>query len=256
MAQGIPNTFGNTPLHDKVAPQVKNANKISKVYGLSKSQTMQLRQGGDTIYIYNVSPIFSWTKPVQGRGRVTVPKRDPKAKYSEAVEIPPYVVCEYDKGNRNRAKYLEIGKDIAEDIVGHSPEYPIRPENDLTLYGLFFTIGTKLEDMGEEEREELLNKANLLHENKCREKVLEADSFHDADHTSWITEVHRLCAMHVHEEREWVARRGKTMETSECPYCGFEGKKGTVICRNCKEVLDKEGYDKLKGKKKDEPKKE
>jgi hypothetical protein len=228
-------------------------NRVAAVQGLSKMDRRIVRAGGPSIFIYNVSTVFDWKRPIQGRSRAFIPKCKAGELVSEALEIPPFVVRDFDKGNRNRSQLPEEGKDIAEDILGCSTEYPGLPVNNLTNYGCFYLVGKRFEELPEKERQKILDEANDKHDNMCRTKVLEGDQLHSAGHSHWLTEMYRLCALHLQIRfkrenwaRDWVARRGgSTVETEDCVFCGYSNKRGVVKCQNCHEILSQEAYDKL-----------
>ena len=250
------NLFGATkilkPRSDKAASALEglqNQNTIRGVRGLTRTDKKLMAEGGVTTYLYNVSPIFSWPRQIQGRSSLIIPKRAKDGLVSVAVEIPPYIVRDFDKGNSTRQQMLEDGTVIAEDMLGCSKEYPGLERNNLTNYGCFMTT-KPLQDLPENEQVELLDEANRKHDEMCHQMVLEADGLHGAGHGAWITEMFRLCALHVKEDRPWVSKRGKSAPTSECEFCGYENKRGIAKCSNCKEVIDEELYAALKAKSK------
>jgi hypothetical protein len=236
-------------------------NRVAGVRPLRKADRRMLEEEtGQQIFIYNVSPVWQWSRPLLRHGNVLIPKRGkPPAKVSLPLIIPGAVVGSYDAGNRFRQQFVEDGISVAEDILCCSKEMPGLPQNDLTGYGCFYLVGVKFEDLGQGEQDKILFEANTKHEEKCRQKVLEADQLADNEKTRpWITEVYRLCALFLAEERgdkdaanrRWVSKRGRTSPVEECKWCGTENKIGLVICPNCKNVLDEERYEKLRAKSK------
>lgn len=223
-------------------------NRILGVRGLRKAERRMLEKGGPEIYIYNVSPIWSWKRPIAGRGDVMIPVRKKGDKISQPLVIPNVIVRDYDAGNRTRQMYTEEGQDVAEDILCCSTEMPGMPQNDLTGYGCFYLVGTKFEDLAKDEAEEIFGTADAKHEAKCREWVMNGDQLADNDITRrWITPVFRMCAVFLAErgdrsmyERRWVSVRGQEHrpKVEECRWCGTENKPGLVLCPNCKNVLD------------------
>lgn len=217
------------------------------VRGLSKSERRMLAQGGPDIYIYNVSPIWEWHRPVPGRGEVIVQKCKQGEKVSAPLVVPNIVTRDFDRGSGVRQMYAEEGLDLAQDILGCSEEMPGHPMNNLVGYGCFYIVGKKFEDLPVSEQQRILDEANDKHNQKCREKVLEADQlWSNPVSKGWLTDMYRLCAIHIGEEREWVAKRGRSSPVQECPFCGWEVKRGIAKCTNCREILDKELYEKLK----------
>lgn len=221
-------------------------NSIKGVRPLRKAERRMLERGEPDIYVYNVSGIFKWSPRICGRDTVTIPTCKPGETISQALIIPGAMVRDYDSGNRFRQTYVEEGIDIVQDILGCSKEMPGLPQNDLTKYGCFYVVGVPFDELEKEEQEKLLYEANELHDQKCREKVLEADQWADNDMTRrWITEPYRLAALHLAErgdksmlERRWVSKRGKSAPVVECAFCGWEVKKSVAICPNCKNVLN------------------
>lgn len=229
-------------------------NRIAGVRPLRKSDKRLLDSGEPEIYIYNVSPIFEWGAKSGGKSIGSILKRKAGAKVSEPLVIPGVMIRDFDAGNRYRQTYTELGKDIAEDVLGCSKEMPGLPQNDLTLRGCFYIIGKKFEELPQREQETILVEANARHEEKCRQMVLEADSFADSEvQRRWISEPYRLCAIFLAEEygdksmyeRRWVSSRGGAQKKAveECRWCGFEHKPGIVLCPNCKNILDQAKYD-------------
>ena len=244
------NAFGKvlTPASDKAARKLAGIvenNAPRGTRGLTRTDRRLLAQGGETYYIYNVSPIWSWSRPIQNKGNVFIPKRGKDEKVSMAAEVPPFLVRDFDKGNGTRQQMLEEGIAITEDILGCSTEYPGLAANNLLNYGCFYTT-TPFEELPEEKQQALLDEANQKHHVMCQEKILEADQLHSANHTAWITEMYRLCALFEKEDRPWVAKRGKQNPTEECRFCGWENKRGIAKCANCKEIVNQELYDELK----------
>lgn len=228
--------------------EIVNENKFLGTRPLTKMDRRVLQNAPPDVFVYNVSPIWQWNRPVVGRGEVVIQKRKADAVVSDPLEVPGALIRDYDAGNRVRRAYVEEGLDLVEDILCCSSDYPGMPQNNLTHYGVFYLVGKRLEDLPEEKQQEILFEANSKHDAKCREKVLEADQLWSNPQTkSWITDMYRQCALHVNEEREWVAKRGKPSRLAECPFCGWEHKPGLAKCPNCHEILDKKLYEKLKG---------
>ena len=164
-----------------------------------------------------------------------------------------------DKGDRRRQPYVEYGEDIAESLLGCSKDYPTdlhRPTNNLVNWGCFITYGTPLEGLSAEDRDKVMHEAEVVHDVRCREIVLQADQLFNA-HPDWICETHRLAALEVLTDQEianrpWVTKRSakNTAPKKECPFCGFENKETAVKCAGptCGEILDYEKYTELKKK--------
>jgi hypothetical protein len=243
--------------------QVRNIpsqNKFSRTRPMTRSERELMRVPVDAVYIYNLSPIWKWQKDFPGLGSISIfatPWRTasqfssvPKV-YSDAIALERRMVRTYDGGNRILKQMTENPIEIAEDVLCCSTEFPGRPENNLTLYGCFYTIGKPIEEFSPKERQEILDDAEFKHINKCHEFVAQGDAL--ADGIFKPVEVHKRCALFLGEERDWVARRGKLTATDECPFCGYDNKRGVSKCRNCHEVIDPVKYAEqqaaLKGKK-------
>ena len=248
--------FGNQTIGrgaEKGINQILGNNRNPRMRRLSPVLQKLVRAGGLLVYVYNVSEVFDHKRPVQGRGQAYIPRRKAGEAVSEALVIPAFLVRDFDRGNRTREQFVEEGEDIAMDILGCNPNYPILDVNNLTLKGCFYTIGKQIEELTEKKRSELIDTANLKHEDHFRRKVLEADQYHSSNHGHWITEMYRLCALHLQERfpredwtRDWVAKRGRsTVDTDDCAFCGYTNRSGVVKCQNCKEILNQEAYDKL-----------
>jgi len=235
--------------------QVRNIpgqNKLSKVRPLSRFEREALTAPIESVYIYNISPIFKWQKDFPGLGTMTIlpaPWRTASQfgstaqLYNDPIELIRRMVRPYDGGNRVQRLMVETPLEIAQDMLACSPYFPGRPENNLQLYGCFYTIGKSLDDHSPDERQKILDEAEAKHVNICLEFIARADAL--ADSPFKPVEVHKKCALFMGEERDWVARRGKLNATEECPFCGFENKRGIAKCRNCHEVIDAEKYAEL-----------
>lgn len=251
------NVFGNAPVADKAKPGLEKTlgeGNFDHVRGLTKTDKRVLNMGLPDIFIYNVSPIWQWNRPVTGRGTVLIPKCKEGQRVSDPLVIPGAIIRDYDAGSGKRQAYTEEGKDIAEDILGCSKEILGMPQNDLTNFGCFFLEGTKLEDLPKEEQEELIRTAQNKHDVKCDEAIMFADQLWANPNTkSWITPMYRFCAAYRDPkntaQREWVAKSGRSSSVTECPFCGYEVRKGLPKCPNCREILDQALYDSLRGTK-------
>jgi hypothetical protein len=230
-------------------------NRILGVRGLRKAERKALERGGPEIYIYNVSPVWTWERPVEGRGTVKIPARKPEQVVSEALVLPAIIVRDYDAGNRLRQQYTEEGESIAEDILCCSKEMPGLPQNDLTGYGCFYLVGKRFEELSKTEQDELIADATFKHDQKCMERVLEADQMADSERTrGGVVAIDRRCAVYLASkgdksiyERRWVSARGKEHKPKvvECAFCGTENKPNIAICPTCKNVIDQARYDEL-----------
>ena len=242
-------TFFGSGGNTKVSGNLSNLNKMLGVRGLTKSDRALLNSEGDRCYIYNVSPIFQHTKPMQQFGKVTIPKRVENERYSSPLVIEPHILRQYDGGDRIIKNMISEGVEVAEDIVGNSKDYPQEPYNNLENFGVFMTVGKRIEELPQDEAEKILLAAENKHLDMCRQKVYQADQLHSAGKTAYIPEMPRLCALFLGEEEDhsWVARSSKPKsEIEECVFCAFGNKPGVVVCRNCHEVLNQEKYDALK----------
>lgn len=256
---GVGSGFGKAGGNLRVDGEIAS-NRVAGVRPLRKSDRRLLNAGDPAIYIYNVSPVWQWTRPMIRKGEVVIPRRGKlPAKVSLPLTIPGAVVGDYDAGNRFRQQFVEDGVSVAEDILCCSKEMPGMPQNDLTGYGCFYLVGQKFEELIESEQDAILVEARRKHEEKCREKALEADQLADNDITRrWVTscEMYKLCALFLAEEcgdktmleRRWVSRRGRTTIVTECKWCGAENKPNLVVCPNCKNVLDEERFEELKNR--------
>jgi hypothetical protein len=232
-------------------------NSMTRVRPLTRFERKAMEANVDAVYVYNVSPIFQWQKIFAGLGALTIQKCPEGKPYTDAICIERRLVRPFDGGNNTQKQMVEEPLDIVQDALVCSPDYPMRPENNLTRYGCFYTVGVPIEET--EDRDKIIAEAVLNHTNRCLEKVQEADALVNTQWVSCIVEIHRKAALHlqtigeISELPDWVSRRSKPKNAlAECPFCGFEGKPGTPICKNCKEVLDPEKYEALKkgGKKK------
>ena len=253
---------------------------LQRTQPLIRSQQVAA-QGGTTCYIYNVSPIFRWTRPVKGFGTFTIPKApsigDPiidkktgearKAteedikglyKLSAPIVINHSYVNSYDKGDTRRIPYVEYGEEIAESIVGNSKMYPAdltMPTNNLENWGVFITYGTPFDELPKEEQATLYTQAMAAHQARCFEKVVKADELYPRAPQA-VLEVHRKCALFIGEERPWVTNRAPRIKADmvECPFCTSDIKATALKCPNCREIVNPDAYEKrvAKGRKKSE----
>jgi hypothetical protein len=227
------------------------ANRYKRTRPLSKFEREALRTPVDTVYGYNISPIFLWRKEYPRLGIITLRPRKDDEPYSEPVILDKRLVRPFDGGNSIQRLMVEMPLDLMQDFFVCSPEFPGRPENNLLSYGCFYTVGNSIEELKPDERQKILDEAELKHRNRCLEKINSADAMQNTPFRSCIGEVHKKCALYaqqvgiISELPDWVSRRGKLNTTSECVFCGFENKRGVAKCRNCHEILDKDLYNKL-----------
>lgn len=228
------------------------SNRFSRVRPFTRFEREALNAPVESVFLYNISTIFKWSKDYPGLGALTVFPRKQEQEYSDAISFEKHLVRTYDGGNRIQRLMVETPLEIVEDFLVCSPDYPGRPQNNLVGYGCFYTIGQPLEKFTAHERQDILDGAELKARTKYHEKVAEADAFNNSPNLQWaVVEVHKQSALYLHEVGEiselpdWVARRAKLNTTDECQFCGFANKRGVAKCRNCSEILDQELYAKL-----------
>lgn len=254
------------------------------VQPLIKSQQLAAA-GGQTCYIYNVSKIFQWHRPYSKLGTFIIPRapkvgsviidrktgktrectlEDTKSAYklSAPVIISHSYVASYDKGDNRRVPYVEYGEEIAESLVGNSKLYPADladATSNLESWGVFITYGVPFEELPKYEQDKLYTHAMAQHQKRCFEKVLSGDKLHDMSRAGKQVsplEIHRLCALELGEERQWVTQRAPRVKTesAECPFCGSEIKPTVLKCPHCREIVKPDEYNKrvAKNKPKDE----
>lgn len=216
------------------------------------------------IYIYNVSSVHQWARFQGQLGTLTIKKRIPPAVVSEPLVIPGVVARRYDHGLGRFDVMLEEGQDIAEDVCGCSSSFPSENQaNNLLLYGVFI-VGNEhgnrpFEELGKRTQEELLDGAYKRLRAKLSSMVLQADQWWEGipepRYKALIGTVHRDALRALNEmtgatdSRPWsTINYSKT--TEQCPFCGTQNVPGVALCLNCKEVINRELYEKLKGGKK------
>lgn len=232
-----------------------NMNKFSRTRPLTKFEREALNAPIEAVYLYNISPIFKWQKDYPGLGIISLFPRRADQDYSDPITLAKRLVRTFDGGNRIQRLMVETPLEIVEDFLVCSPDFPGRPENNLTKWGAFYTIGQPIEKFNETERQDILDDAELKHRNKLHEMVASADALKNGPMHSLIGETHKKAALYLNsveqmELPDWVARRAKLNPTEECPFCGFENKRGIAKCHNCKEVLDVALYAKLQADRK------
>jgi len=259
--------FGEGERAAKVKRYTDSRNS-QRVQPMIRSQLASLEHG-IPCWIYNISPIFEWIRQYKGLGTFMIPRRpsigqvvvikgkehtvtaeDIKGRFrvSAPVVINHAYRQSYDKGDNRRIPYVEYGEEIAESLVGNSKIYPadlMHPTNNLENWGVFITYGKPFEELPKEEQDELILKASVVHETRCREKVATADRNINR-FPSAVLEVHRQCALFVNEERSWVTTRGtqaKNLGNIDCPFCASSIKPSVLVCPVCKEVVDQAKYD-------------
>lgn len=238
---------------------VRRSNIFNKNSPLTKFERKQLATETDAVYIYNVSPIWSWRKDFPRFGPVTVPKCNPGQRVTEPLVLDKRIIRPFDKGNRLQGHMIEEPIEIAEDLLCCSQDYPGRPENNKLLFGCFYLVNTSLADLSDKKRDDEIGRAVDRHIEKCLIKVDEADTL-AIQHRDWITKMYVECAVYLEakgllnlSEHPWVTKRGKRgqqEDMKECSFCAFPIKATAVVCTNCKEIIDQAGYDKLKAKQK------
>lgn len=227
-------------------------NRFSRTRPLTRFERKALESGVEKVCIYNISPIWNYEKFYPGLGPLVLRARDEDKEYWGPTILEKNLVRTFDGGNRIQRLMVETPLEIVEDFFVCSPEFPGRPENRLHRFGAFFTVGESLDEMPGHQRQQILDEAELKSRNWMHELVGHADSFYNSSNMQYaIVEIHKKAALYLHkvgnisELPDWVAKRAKLTTTAECPFCGFENKRSVVKCRNCHEVLDKEGYAKL-----------
>jgi hypothetical protein len=250
---------------------------------LTQAQKMSA-QHGIKCYIYNVSPVFSHQRRVDGFGPFLIP-RAPKVgskildretgearkataadvaeeyRLSEPIVINHSYARSFDAGEGKRTPYIEYGEDIAQDLVGCSEKYP--PDlisqkeefsKNLKFWGVFITYGKPFEELTSEEQNKLLGEAELYHRARCMEKVNKGDMLYEnykLRGKGGPMEIHRQCALYLGEEftdRPWVTNRGGSDALTgkiECDMCGSKVKATVAKCPVCQFIIDADKYDKL-----------
>lgn len=228
-----------------------NQNRFKRTRPLTSFERKALQAPVEGVYLYNISPIYKWQKNFNGLGMLTLFPRKADEPYSPAIVLGNRLVRTFDGGNNIQRLMVEEPLEIAEDFMVCSKEYPGRPENNLTGYGVFYTIGQPIDDFTPAERQDILDDAELKHRNKLHENVARGDAFYNSSNLQYaIGELEKKSALYLHEVEQmelpdWVARRAKLNPTAECRFCGFENKRGIAKCRNCHEILDPALYAKL-----------
>lgn len=276
------------PTDDKgqKAAQYVKARTNQHVQPLIKSQELAA-QGGQTCYIYNVSHIFEWHRPYAKLGTFTIPKApkvgdvivdkktgkkreatedDIKGEYklSSPIVINHSYIASYDKGDNRRVPYVEYGEEISESLVGNSKLYPAdlaNPTTNLENWGVFICYGKPFEAHSKAEQDKMYMNAMAAHQKRCFEKVLAGDKLHDLSRSGKQAsplEIHRLCALELGEERQWVTQRAPRVKLDmvDCPFCTSSIKATALKCPNCREIVKPDEYAKRVGKKNVEKKEE
>lgn len=234
---------------EQVVQNLRNQNKFNRTRPLTKFEREALNAPIEAVYMYNISPIWKWQKDYPGLGTLTLFPRRSEQQYSDAIVLEKRMVRAFDGGNRIQRLMVETPLEIVEDFLVCSRDYPGRPQNNLLEFGCFYTVGQPIEDVPAKERQVILDDAELKHRNKCLEFVGQADALASSPNMqAMVVEVHRKCALFLGEERDWVQRRAKLNPTEECPFCGFDNRRGVAKCKNCAEILDLKLYETLKAK--------
>jgi hypothetical protein len=250
---GVGGFGGAGSRHDgRVVDWVDKTNHMKNL-GLTRMQRKSLTEGTEC-FIYNVSPLFAWTRKYKGFGDFVFPKKtDQKARWSAPTCVPAAFPNSYDRGDRRRVPYIEDGIEIAESLVGCSKDYPTALKhitNDLTNFGVVITYGVKMEDLPEEDQEQLYVQAKTAHDTRCQEMVNKGDQLYEIN-PQMICETHRAAAAYLDSEgllvggeRRWVTRKVVKAKDpmKECAFCGHENKVKASKCANCKEVIDHKLY--------------
>ena len=124
-----------------------SGNRFQRTRPLTKFERDALRVPVPCVYVYNISPIFKWAKDYPGLGPMTLMPRKEDERVSEPIVLHDRLVRGFDGGNGIRRLMVENPLDIVQDFLCCSPDFPGRPENNLTRYGCFYTEAIPLSEM-------------------------------------------------------------------------------------------------------------
>ena len=131
--------------------------------------------------------------------------------------------------------------------------------SNLTNWGIFI-LEERFEKLLVKQQTEIANQAKDKLLATCQVFIQQADQFWDGVpapmYKGLIGPGHRNCLATYNEltgskvQKAWAASVASSTSQEECPWCGGSNKPGVAVCFNCKEVLNQELYDRLKGIKK------
>jgi hypothetical protein len=194
------------------------------------------------VYIFNVGP---WEHKQQIPGhRYTIPACKEGKAYSEPIIIPGIFSTLYPQDEKTMKRIDEDGYQVALDIIGIGPG--LAPNNALTRYGV------AVSRQWPPTKEEVSKAWEALRVGELNTLIAEANSAmaqgpQAAEQT--IRERHMQAARLLKKtaaECPWMARAAaNTSNNIDCKFCGEPMKPNLAKCPNCKEIVNKELYEKL-----------
>lgn len=185
-------------------------------------------------------------KPTLVPGRFVLPAS--KQEKPETLIVGDSFYHVYIDENRAPMKQICPATKVAESIVNDYVNSQIGMETDATP-ALFFVEGEvpkdKILDKYARQVSDALASQKRWLINMC--KIADNDWQRYHQHNV-ISQFQRVAAEYIGwrpEEHEWMAP-ATTQESRPCPACRLSATKGTVICSNCKCILDPEAYKNLK----------
>lgn len=111
--------------------------------------------------------------------------------------------------------------------------------------GLFWVPGRVIQKDVEKNHSKRLNVMKLMQRNWFHNLCVMADADWEKNHDMRaVSDLQRLAARSLGIQRQWVEFRLEEM--TRCPYCNSSVSPTAAVCANCKEVIDRSKYAKLK----------
>lgn len=210
-----------------VPPQMESVERLSK-------ETQ--------VYIFNVGP---WSHDQRtGAGRFQIPACEEGKQYSEPVIIPGIFSHLYPQDEKSMRRIDEDGYAVALDVVGIG--VGLAPTNALTRYGVAICR------QWPPSKSEVAKAWEALRVGELNLLVTEANramAQGPAEVDKTIRERHYQAARMLKKtvaECPWLGQAvANTSNNVDCKFCGEPIKPNLAKCPNCKEIVNKELYQKL-----------
>lgn len=194
------------------------------------------------VYIFNVGP---WNHmQYVGAGAFNIPACPEGKAYSEPVILPGIFGHLYPNDEKTMRRIDEDGWKVAQDILGIGPG--LSPRNSLTRYGVSACkqwppskseVAQAWEALRQGEFADIIKEANsaAAQGEKAMEQTINERHF----------QVARILKK-TKAECPWTERAtANTSNNVDCKFCGDPIKPNLAKCPNCKEIINKELYEKL-----------
>ncbi len=224
-----------------VADRQKNLNTR---YVPPQMESVQKLSQETQVYIFNVGPWPHDQRSGAFPGGLRIPACEEGKQYSEPVIVPGIFSHLYPQDEKSMRRIDEDGYAVALDVVGIG--VGLAPTNALTRYGVAICR------QWPPTKSEVAKALEALRVGELNTLIAEANSAQaqgEVAVNNTIRERHYEAARMLKKtsaECPWMGRAtANTSNNVDCKFCGEPIKPNLAKCPNCKEIVNKELYEKL-----------